>query len=171
MRKIIIASFILFSFLGCEAVTEPEQNFEVFAINNRDYFPYVNMRIENATSSIYIIMCYMLYDEENPNYAVNLLLDKLVEAHQEKGVEIKVLLDDEDANVDAKNYLQNRGIEVRFDSDDVRTHSKLLIIDGRSLIIGSTNWTESALNKNNETSVEIMDENIANTYLTYFNEL
>lgn len=60
--------------------------------------------------------------------------------------QVKALLED-------LKSAQGRGVEsisIQFDSPEIKTHAKKILIDGKRLIIGSSNWTESAFGKNHE---------------------
>ena len=48
-----------------------------------------------------------------------------------------------------------------LDEEDRTTHAKVLVVDDRHVIVGSHNWTRSALAANREWSVEIDDAVIA----------
>ncbi|MEM4546663.1 MAG: phospholipase D-like domain-containing protein, partial [Nitrososphaerota archaeon] len=61
------------------------------------------------------------------------------------------------------------GVPVRLDeSPTTTTHAKLIIIDNETVIIGSHNWTESALTRNHETSIMIQDKETATKLTNYF---
>ncbi|MEK7290856.1 MAG: phospholipase D-like domain-containing protein, partial [Planctomycetota bacterium] len=45
------------------------------------------------------------------------------------------------------------------------THNKILVIDNYITIVGSTNWTYSALKKNHEASVLIKSRSVAESFL------
>ncbi len=64
-----------------------------------------------------------------------------------KGVEIKMALDDWNRNWILKENLQNFEVKV---FKKTTLHHKFLIVDGRYLITGSANFTESAFRKNLE---------------------
>ena len=46
--------------------------------------------------------------------------------------------------------LSEGGVEVIYDSPSKTTHTKVMIIDEQLTLLGSTNWTYSALSDNNE---------------------
>lgn len=114
---------------------------------------------------------------------MSILVNDLVEAHK-RGVKVKVILDrnikfgkhglvTEDYYVEEKNkcvfeLLKNAGIEVYYDSKNITTHAKAIVVDGSITIVGSDNWTESALNKNNETAVVIRSPEVAAKFQEYF---
>lgn len=137
------------------------------------YYPAIERLIERANHSIYVAMFVMKYDPNEPSDPVNLLLEELVEA-RERGLDVRVLVDD----VTYESYratvelLEESGVPVRLDpGEDVRTHVKMVIVDGKHLVVGSHNWTESALSYNNEFSVLITSEEHAKQALQYFEKL
>ncbi|TES90411.1 MAG: hypothetical protein E3J87_10080 [Candidatus Cloacimonadota bacterium] len=62
-------------------------------------------------------------------------------------------------------------MDVKFDSQSVTTHAKIVIVDDRVAFIGSTNWSKSAIEKNNEVNVEIKKEEIVKELESYFQDL
>lgn len=68
-------------------------------------------------------------------------------------------------------YLGSKGIDVKFDSQSVTTHAKIVIIDDRVAFVGSTNWSKSAIEENNEVNVEIKEEEIVKELESYFQDL
>jgi phosphatidylserine/phosphatidylglycerophosphate/cardiolipin synthase-like enzyme len=62
-------------------------------------------------------------------------------------------------------------VEVFFDSPKRTTHTKLAVIDGRYTFIGSHNMTQSALKHNNELSVLIDSQAVADKTLNYIKGL
>ena len=61
-------------------------------------------------------------------------------------------------------FLKKNGVEVSYDSNERVLHSKLIVIDSSVTILGSTNWTYSALRKNHESSVIISSPEIARVF-------
>ena len=49
--------------------------------------------------------------------------------------------------------LEEKGVKVYFDSPRKTTHTKLIVIDQRLIILGSHNFTQAALKYNNEISI------------------
>jgi len=50
-------------------------------------------------------------------------------------------------------------------------HAKVVVIDGRCVVIGSHNWTESALRYNHEVSVLICSSDLAKEVKEYIESL
>jgi len=46
-----------------------------------------------------------------------------------------------------------------------------MVVDGHLVLLGSTNWTFSALSNNNEASVLIRSKEVAKELLDYFNRV
>lgn len=131
--------------------------------------------LNEARESIHVVMYRASYYPIYRNSLSNDILNALVSAAG-RGVEVKVLLDDcafypesAQANREAAYYLADHGIAVRFDDPSVTTHAKLVIIDGRHIILGSTNWNYYSLEKNNEADIAVIGiPDLANTYERFF---
>ncbi|MEO0289372.1 MAG: phospholipase D-like domain-containing protein [candidate division WOR-3 bacterium] len=190
MKKVkaefIFIFVLVFVFTGCQPASvdhEPDQNTDSLSMTptrakmvcNRDYFPLMYSLFENSKKSIFCVMYNInSYDYENE---VTKLVDKLIVAH-ERGVAVKVLLEQSDWNSDVTNsnhqvgdYLKSYGIDVRYDPLTVTTHCKLFIIDSLYVMVGSTNWTISAVNSNNEANALLEGEEIALDFIGYFENL
>lgn len=128
------------------------------------YFEKVSEAIDNAEKSIHVSMFLMVIGN-----TVEELVDKLVEARN-RGVDVAILLDDDpEPNVDyTYSYLKDRGLNVKLDDTDKALHSKLLIIDNRTVIVGSTNWSDNSIDNNREANVRINDPDVADYYERFF---
>uniref|UniRef100_A0A7C3J5Z6 phospholipase D n=1 Tax=candidate division WOR-3 bacterium TaxID=2052148 RepID=A0A7C3J5Z6_UNCW3 len=142
---------------------------------NRDYYPLMYSLFDNSKKNIFCVMYNInSYDYDNE---VTRLVDRLIVAH-ERGVVVKVLLEQSDWNSDVTNsnhqvgdQLKSYGIDVRYDPLTVTTHCKLFIIDSLYVMVGSTNWTISAVNSNNEANTLLEGEEIALDFTGYFENL
>jgi phosphatidylserine/phosphatidylglycerophosphate/cardiolipin synthase-like enzyme len=66
----------------------------------------------------------------------------LVEVHK-RGVEVKVILDDDKADRKSEaDYLERKGISTYLDSKHEKAHSKIILIDGTTVITGSFNLSD-----------------------------
>jgi phosphatidylserine/phosphatidylglycerophosphate/cardiolipin synthase-like enzyme len=78
----------------------------------------------------------------------------LVDAHQ-RGVKVTVILD-RDQRTDqysSATFLHNHDIPVRIDAKHAIAHNKIMIIDGKTVITGSFNFTKQAEQGNAENLV------------------
>ncbi len=115
--------------------------------------------LQRAEESIYVVMYRASYYPSYTHSLANDILNALIAAAG-RGVEVRVFLDDcafypesAQANREAARYLADRGIKVRFDDPSATTHAKLVIIDDRDVVLGSTNWNYYSLVRNNETDI------------------
>jgi len=66
----------------------------------------------------------------------------LVEVHK-RGVEVKVILDDDKADKKSElDFLSRKGIDTYLDSAHEKAHSKLVLIDSQTIITGSFNLSD-----------------------------
>ncbi|HEX68307.1 MAG TPA: hypothetical protein ENG13_04510 [bacterium] len=128
--------------------------------------------IDKAKDSITVVMFHMRYYPEHPASPSNQLINSLINA-KKRGVKVKVILDlsEEERgrynNLKTGKFLSENGIDVRYDTLTKTTHSKLVIVDKRYVIIGSHNWTYYGLTQNNETSVFIDSSPLAEELLKW----
>ncbi len=154
-------------------------------ISGLEYYPAVKEIIDNAEKSIAISMYIIKLDENNEKSLIYKLCNSLVEA-KKRGVDVKIILDqnidfvqadkDHDWDIEGKNesaykYFKNNGIDVFYDDKTIFTHSKALVVDEEIVIVGSTNWSQSALTKNNENSVLIKSPELAKSILDGFSKI
>lgn len=97
------------------------------------------------------------------------LLSAISDAHSRE-VNVRVLLHsmNDITNDKAVQFFKSREIPVRI--ADKYSHTKLLVIDNKIVVLGSHNWTASAFASNYEASIIIRDEITATDYADYFNE-
>jgi phosphatidylserine/phosphatidylglycerophosphate/cardiolipin synthase-like enzyme len=93
----------------------------------------------------------------------------LVEAHK-RGVKETAVLDEsnETAQYSAATFLLNVGVPVWIDYRPAIAHSKVMVIDGKTVITGSFNFTKAAEEKNAENLLVIHDNNLAAKYAANF---
>jgi phosphatidylserine/phosphatidylglycerophosphate/cardiolipin synthase-like enzyme len=130
----------------------------VTLLTNKEYFPVLMKAVDEAREEIFISMFSFKTGVHKDSYP-DRLLAQLAQAIR-RGVKVKVILEDTgkyDENLNAQNLqtkklLEERGAEVYLDSPLTTTHTKLIVIDRRLVILGSHNFTQSALKYNNEIS-------------------
>lgn len=79
------------------------------------------------------------------------IADALIEARG-RGVDVQVILDDsqEKAKYGRWRVLRREGVAVSFDGEHATANNKIILIDRRTIITGSYNYTKSAEEKNAE---------------------
>ena len=146
------------------------------------YAPALDELLKGATRSIDVTMfsCVLPADAK-ATHPVRKILDRLVQVSQ-AGVRVRVVFDhgippnrlkdgDEPPSENAALYLAERAVDVHWDEDARTTHTKSLVVDGRWCLVGSTNWSYSALSKNREQSVLIDNLLLANELTMHFEGL
>lgn len=180
MKRIIFLILIgaIVCGLGCQGTHQMEgeqTEIPLMLANNRDYFPIVHDLIDEAQSSIKVVLFQARYYLAYPGSSTNVALLDLVQAAQ-RGVDVTVILDVSGWNLESSELnrltaelLQQNGVKVYYDDPTVTTHDKLVLVDDHLVLIGSTNWNNWAFERNNEANVLINDENLYQVYLEKFN--
>ena len=173
MKRVKWPWFVLgiFLLLGASSVPRSFKSASVLPLTDEGYFPAVHEVLKGAKQSILCVMYLAKYDSKFPNGPEATLLGDLINAHK-RGVQVFVVLDRtryHEAGTDDKNqaafaFLKDGGVPVVYDEIDRATHSKILIVDDALTILGSTNWTYSALKRNHESAVLIQSEKVAQVF-------
>lgn len=90
----------------------------------------------------------------------------LVEAHK-RGVAVNVILDksQKTEKYSSADFLAHAGIAVLIDSKHAIAHNKIMIVDGKTVITGSFNFSKAAEESNAENLLVISDMDLAARYL------
>ncbi len=175
---VVIAICLVVAFVLFLRVKQPAGSAGRVAIaDNRDFYPVVHSLLESAEESIDVILYQGRFYFHYPLSASNTLINDLVEAAA-RGARVRVVLETADWNLsnteenrDVWHVLKQGNIELYFDPDTTTSHSKLVIIDGRYVVMGSSNWSHYSLDSNNEANVIVDSEGTARRFRTYFNGL
>jgi phosphatidylserine/phosphatidylglycerophosphate/cardiolipin synthase-like enzyme len=177
MRNKIVASHFIFLLIFIFAITAvaggrkpdavKESGCSFVVLKNADFFPALLKAIDEAREEIFISMFSFRVGIHETSYP-DRILAKLFSAVK-RGVKVKVILEDtgnlnDDLSVQnrkAKKLLEERGAVVYMDSPKKMTHTKLIVIDQRVVILGSHNLTQSALKYNNEISLLMENDVLA----------
>ncbi len=161
---------------------------DVQNLSKDKYFETTLNAINEAEESIFVVMYYVNWNPFDKDSKPHAIIQALVEAHR-RGVDVEVILDqtmdlsgEQDEaladwelfkakNIYAYELFQREGINVSFDQPSVNTHSKVIIIDKKTVILGSSNWTETALSKNVESNLMIESRNLAESLKEDFNDM
>ncbi len=145
---------------------------EVRLLTDAEYYPTLQSMIGHATQSIDLAMFLFKTTGSSRNRA-NALVQDLVAARK-RGISVTILLEksgyDHDLNQENRKvgaYLQKQGLAVRFDSERTTTHTKVVVIDRRYSLVGSHNFTGSALSHNHEATLLVDNQALANELLEY----
>jgi len=118
---------------------------------DRDFLPAALSLIEEAETAVNVAQ-FSLY----PGSSTGALRDALIDA-AERGVTVRVLLDDEvEQNGPAAEALVAGGVDARLDRVDTTMHAKVVAADDAA-IVGSTNGSDSAIERNRECNLLLRD--------------
>ncbi len=131
-----------------------------------DPVPAIVERIDGARKSVEV-MCFVFSSQD--------IAEALIRAHR-RGVKVRVLLDNlfsGDGSTARWKYvpfkeLRKAGIEVKFDDEDSKFHHKVVIIDGKTVMVGSFNLSVSAVEDNNENLLIIDSAEVGKEYQQEF---
>ncbi len=157
---------------------------DVEPLANRSFYPRLHDALLQADESIDVVQRTMALSTGIPSPgalpgqpagAVDVLAEDLISAAR-RGLKVRVVLDrtksmDEPANAEAAAYLKQGGVEVFQDDPEIQTHAKLVVIDGETVVLGTTNWTAPAVERGNEASVLITSREAAVVYKRYVRDL
>jgi competence ComEA-like helix-hairpin-helix protein len=141
------------------------------------YLPFLSGLFKRATESISVMMFFMRY-EDGTKYIANTLVEALITNHK-RGLDVRVILDKDAEDDVAKSRLINEpafqalrrnNVPVLYDREDLMTHSKLVVVDGKHVVVGSHNWTGGSLWAYNDTSIYLESRELAQIYQNFFDK-
>lgn len=91
----------------------------------------------------------------------------LAVAAENRGVEIRILIDGRNYERDIVNELKKHE-KITILPFARQTHAKYMIVDGKVVSVGSTNWSYYAVTYNREVNLTLYGEEIAGTYTYIF---
>ncbi len=139
------------------------QNIDVYFSPNGGCQQAVISEIRKATQTIDIAMYYLSSRE---------IAQALVRAH-DNNVRVRIVLDQgqEIESASKSGYLIKHGFQIRYHLGFGLMHNKFAIIDGKSMITGSFNWTLTAEERNEENLLVISDRKTIEKYEGRFDYL
>jgi phosphatidylserine/phosphatidylglycerophosphate/cardiolipin synthase-like enzyme len=146
---------------------------EIIPVSDRGYFPAVHEALQNAKTSIHITAFELKYYDKYSSSLENQIIEDLIAA-KKRGLDVRIVLDeyaDSDPSTNGYDYVKRNGVGIKYDSNKTTTHTKLIVIDGKTVILGSTNFSFYALEKNNEVDVILFSEKTAEYFERYFQRL
>lgn len=89
-----------------------------------------------------------------------------------RGVKVRVLVDSEvPKSIQSIPFLIKLGIDAKLDSPNKRTHTKMLLVDRKRALFGSSNWSEASITRTNETNILIENAKAGEALHGYFESL
>ncbi|HDQ03234.1 MAG TPA: hypothetical protein ENN23_01465 [Deltaproteobacteria bacterium] len=145
----------------------------VIILKNEELFPAFIRAIDEARDEILICVFSFRAGVHERSYPDRIVghLSRAVK----RGVKVTVILENSGRgnnglgaqNLKTKNVLEEKGVVVYLDSPRKTTHTKLVLIDQRIIILGSHNFTQSAMKYNNEISLLLERPDLAREIREY----
>ena len=142
----------------------------VIPVTDREFHDLVLPELESARESIDLVSYAAKYYLDYPSSKTNDLIEALSNA-KDRGVRVRIYADDSQSDKATIELLKSEGLNVKLDSSNQTTHAKLLIIDSNRVLVGSTNWTFTGVEKSHEANVLIYSKELADRFTEYFEEL
>lgn len=131
-------------------------NIESYFTKQTDVRKIILNHLDAATKKVFVAVAW---------FTDTMLFNKLLEL-QKKGVDIEVIITKHEFNDQSKNNYdlieKNGGFYANIGSDEQLMHMKFCVIDYKTVISGSANWTNRAFTVNNE-EVTIVKNNTQRT--------
>lgn len=172
MKNLNKYKFLPFLLILSILFSSPATAKDTSLLENRQYYKKVHSSLQKSSKSISIAMYFIVLTKDNKSNLVKNLLEDLVKAKR-RGVKVKVIIEDSKISNSYKayQYLHNHSIPVFIDSPTSLLHTKSIVIDKKLTIIGSHNWTNSALKDNQELSLFIDSKKIAQKVTKYIKNI
>jgi phosphatidylserine/phosphatidylglycerophosphate/cardiolipin synthase-like enzyme len=134
--------------------------------------------LSHARMSVHAVLYRVSVYPQFADSVTSALVEELILAAR-RGLEVRVLMDDcsfyadsARENLESAIFLYQSGVEVRFDDPEVTTHAKLVVVDGETVVLGSTNWNYYSVEKNIEADIAFLRmPAVAATFESYFADL
>lgn len=165
MKKIL---FFIFCLTSCYYFDDtPENSAKQSLITDREYKDVLLNNLKETTRSLKVIMFVIRYSDNSVREILNQILNL-----KKAGIDIKIVLDKTTATdyPETTNFLIKNEISFKLYTKST-LHTKMVIFDDETVILGSHNWTDAALNQNREVSILSRDEKIVEKSKTYFEEI
>jgi phosphatidylserine/phosphatidylglycerophosphate/cardiolipin synthase-like enzyme len=149
-------------------------------LTDREFLPNALDLLNSAQNSVKIATYLLNFDPRYPNGSLGLLVSMLNDLNS-RNRQITVFCENSNMpfNLHIKNknavtmdYLSDKGIkDLYWDSLDNITHGKLIIVDSKNTLAGSTNWYHKGIDSHHQVNFIFRDHKFSRTMENYFDNL
>ncbi|HPS57331.1 MAG TPA: phospholipase D-like domain-containing protein [Spirochaetota bacterium] len=165
MHKAILAFLLVLSF---STITIPAGNWEVYFTDPGGTCSGCTTP-EDALAGL-LADCRSSFYGAFYDISAMRIITALIEAHR-RGVDVKLVTDDENFSGPGITMLLDAGIAVVTDESPSLMHNKFAVIDRETIFTGSYNTTDNCGHKNNNNAVMFRSVELAEIYLVEFEEM
>ncbi len=172
-KLILLTSLVLVLFFASTTGYFLVSQYELELVEDREYFPVARELVRNAKEEILVLMYSMEYIPKYEEDSSTQLVEELMHA-AERGVNVRVLLEKGWDDLAKHNWftctkLREHGVDARlFDHGRGALHAKAMIVDGKYVLVGSSNWKYYSLDLNRELNILLGSEDFAKEAKGYF---
>lgn len=134
--------------------------------------------LSNAKLKIRIVMFFFVF-EKNKKSPTSPLVEEIIKA-KNSGIDVKVILDKDEegdvygsrvANKKIYDYLKENKVQVKFETQQRRIHSKVVLVDDNHVVVGSHNWTGGSFYQYDDISIYAESKELSSFYHKMFDEM
>lgn len=170
MKKFVMAFIVVVVLLSANRAGSIE-NVKYKAVFNDEYSGALIGMIDGAEKTI--TACHFNYVSRGP--IGKKIMDALIAAAK-RGVKVTFFFEGDkkgvgEANKKTAKILEANGIRVVMDSEEKITHAKMVVVDSKYVLAGSTNLTDNSMRNNNESNLFVASPLAAGTLEGYVDGL
>jgi hypothetical protein len=133
-----------------------------------NYAPRIDALIRSAQERLYLQYSYISWNNNPDDQAFRDVLKFLGELSSRQDFDLRVIMDSRDAKERTRLLAQEAGCNEAVVRGQGRVHNKGIIVDGKSVLISSQNWSGDGFLRNRDAGLIVDDEEIAGYYETIF---
>jgi phosphatidylserine/phosphatidylglycerophosphate/cardiolipin synthase-like enzyme len=134
-----------------------------------NYIDKVLLLITSAEQSVHMQFSYIYYSDEVGDERFTEVLMKLGELSKKPGFDMKVILASGTAAAQAQDLVNGADFkDLTMFKSQANVHNKGIIVDGRSVLVSSANWSSDGALRNRDAGLIIHDPEIAAYFESVF---
>jgi len=132
-----------------------------------NYLEHINALIDSAQTSLYLQFAYITWSDADKDADFRELLLKLAQMSDRPDLDMRIIMGNNSAAEKIRKLVQ-----AGFNQDVFRVqgniHNKGIIVDGKVVLVSSTNWSGDGVLRNRDAGLIIHNEEVAQYYQQVF---